>query len=117
MSSAIPALEKGMGSASLMQMPGGVYDKVKRMAETFADEFDRKTVVSFLEQSGDYVPQSGQIVGILKNMLEEMQASLKKATEDEAAAASGYGDLKASKEAEAAAAKEATQSKTVRQGE
>merc|ERR1719159_2172239 len=91
MSSAIPALEKGMGSASLMQMPGKVYDRVKRMAETFADEFDRKTVVSFLEQSGDYVPQSGQIVGILKNMEEEMQSALTKATGDEDTAVKGFG--------------------------
>merc|ERR1719161_2184937 len=90
MSSAIPALEKGMGGASLMQMPGGVADRVRRIAETRASDFDRKTVLAFLEQSGDYVPQSGQIVGILKAMLEDMSAELKKATEDEATAASGF---------------------------
>merc|ERR1719440_1877866 len=106
-----------MGSAALVQMPGGVYGRVKRVAEAYADDFDRKTVTSFLEQSGDYVPQSGQIVGILKNMLDEMTASLKKASADEATAVSGFADLKASKEAEAAAAKEAVQTKTVRQGE
>merc|ERR1719305_648235 len=100
MSKAIPALEKGMGSASLMQMPGGVFDRVKHIAEVYGEDFDRKTVLAFLEQSGDYVPQSGQIVGILKAMLDDMEA-----------------ELKASKEAQASASKEAIQTKTVRMGE
>merc|ERR1719478_1973771 len=109
--------EKGMGGASLMQLPGGVGNRVRRIAEAYADEFERKAVVSFLDQTGDYVPQSGQIVGILKAMLDDMQATLKKATADEVAAAKGYAELKASKEAQAAAAKEAIQTKTVRAGE
>ena len=117
MSKAIPALEKGMGSASLMQMPGGVFDRVKHIAEVYGEDFDRKTVLAFLEQSGDYVPQSGQIVGILKAMLDDMEAELKTAKADEASAASGYAELKASKEAQASASKEAIQTKTVRMGE
>merc|ERR1719247_2381764 len=61
MAGAIPALEKGMGGASFMQTEGG--SQLKKIAESYAftDESDRRNVVAFLEQSGDYVPQSGQI--------------------------------------------------------
>merc|ERR1719482_1669418 len=108
MASAIPALEKGMGAASLVQLPG-VAARIKQLAETSADltDFDRKAVTSFIEQGGDYAPASGQIVGILKAMKDDMEAELKKAT-----AAKGFADLKAAKETEAAAADEAIRTKT-----
>merc|ERR1719171_140916 len=59
---AIPALEKGMGGASLLQTEGG--SRLRKIADSFPfeDDMDRKSVMSFLDQSGDYVPQSGQIV-------------------------------------------------------
>ena len=69
-SGAIPALEKGMGGASFMQTPGA--DRIKRLvqASSSMNSFDRENVVAFMENraNGDYAPQSGQIVGILKNM-------------------------------------------------
>merc|ERR1719487_1241195 len=100
MAGAIPALEQGMGGASFVQTEGG--SRLKRIAESFpfTDDMDRRNVVAFLEQSGDYVPQSGQIVGILKMMKEEMEASLATAIEDESNSVKGFGELKASKEAE-----------------
>merc|ERR1719335_648983 len=83
MAKAIPALEQGMGAASLLQLPGA--DRLKKIVQTFTnvDEMDRRNVMSFLEQSGDYVPQSGQIVGILKAMKDDMEAGLKEAVADE----------------------------------
>jgi len=118
MASAIPALEKGMGAASLVQLPG-VVARIKQLAETSADltDFDRKAVTSFIEQGGDYAPASGQIVGILKAMKDDMESELKQATTDEETAAKGFADLKAAKETEAAAAAEAIRTKTARSGE
>merc|ERR1719174_1953199 len=117
MAGAIPALEKGMGGAALLQMPGG--DKLHKIVESYPnmDSMDRKNALAFLEQSGDYVPQSGQIVGILKAMKDEMEASLKEAIADEEKAVAGYADLKASKEKEVEMATEAIETKTARAGE
>merc|ERR1719171_2819892 len=117
MAGAIPALEKGMGGASLMQMEGG--SRLRKIAESFPfqDDMDRKSVMSFLDQSGDYVPQSGQIVGILKQMKEEMEGSLAKAVEDEEKAVAGFADLKSSKEQEQQAATTAIETKQTRAGE
>merc|ERR1719235_643295 len=117
MASAIPALEKGMGGAALLLMPGG--QKLHKLVETYAnmDEQDRRDTLAFLDQSTDYAPQSGQIVGILKAMKDEMEASLKEAIADEEKAAAGYADLKASKEKEVEMATEAIETKTARAGE
>merc|ERR1719217_1794479 len=78
---------------------------------------DRKNALAFLEQSGDYVPQSGQIVGILKGMKDDMEAELKEAVKAEEKAIAGFADLKASKEKEIEMATEAIETKTGRSGE
>merc|ERR1719440_2241798 len=78
---------------------------------------DCKDTLAFLDQSGDYVPQSGQIVGILKAMKDEMEAGLKEAIADEEKAVAGFADLKASKEKEIEMATEAIETKTARAGE
>merc|ERR1719262_158586 len=106
-----------MGGASLMQMPGA--NQLKKLVESYpsVDPVDRKNVVAFLEENGDYVPQSGQIVGILKGMKDDMEANLKEAISDEEKAVAGYADLKASKEKEIEIATEAIETKTLRSGE
>merc|ERR1719395_462646 len=80
---------------------------------------DRRTAAAFFEQSSDamYAPQSGQIVGILKAMKDDMEAELKEAVADEAKAVAGYADLKASKEKEIEMATEAIETKMARAGE
>jgi len=78
---------------------------------------DRRTALAFLEGSDEYAPQSGQIVGILKAMKDDMEAELKEAVADEASAVSGYNDLKASKATEVEMATEAIEAKTARAGE
>merc|ERR1719327_1091254 len=117
MASAIPALEKGMGGASLMQLPGA--NKLHKLVANYpnVDPMDRKNALAFLEQSGDYVPQSGQIVGILKGMKDDMEAGLKEAIADEEKAVAGFGDLKASKNKEIEVATEAVETKTARAGQ
>merc|ERR1719478_483725 len=109
-----------MGAASLVQMPGGVGDRLKRLVESspVTSDFDRQQVTAFLEQKADqdYVPASGQIVGILKSMKDEMEGTLQKLTTDEATNANGFEDLKASKQTEIATAAEAIKTKTARAG-
>merc|ERR550537_708270 len=78
---------------------------------------DRQSATAFLEENSDYAPQSGQIVGILKAMKDDMEAELKEAVEDEEKAIAGYGDLKASKEKEIEMATEAIETKMGRAGE
>jgi len=114
---AIPALEKGMGGASFVQLP--VASQIKKLVESSpnVDEMDKRSVVSFLEQSGDYVPASGQIVGILKAMEDDMKKTLDETKAEEAKSVTGYGELKASKESEVELATEAIETKTARAGE
>merc|ERR1719191_275231 len=117
MAKAIPALEKGMGGAALLQMPAG--DRLRTLVESYPnmDTEDRKNVVAFLQENGDYAPQSGQIVGILKGMKDDMEAELKEAIATEEKAIAGFAELKASKEKEIEMATEAIETKTGRSGE
>jgi len=117
MAGAIPALEKGMGGAALLQVPGG--DRLKKVIESSShiDSNDRKNVMAFLEENGDYAPASGQIVGILKGMKDDMEAELKEAIATEEKAIAGFAELKASKEQEIELATEAIEAKTSRSGE
>jgi hypothetical protein len=82
---AIPALEKGLG---LMQIPNSsrMFATLKKlsMISNAIDDYQKKNLSSFLSQGGslsrgvggDYAPSSGEIVGILKQMKEEMDKDL-----------------------------------------
>jgi len=117
MAKAIPALEKGMGGAAFMQMPGA--SNLHHLLESYPkmDPADRRDALAFLDASGDYEPASGQIVGILKGMKDDMEAELKESIADEEKAIAGFNDLKASKETEIEVATEAIETKTARAGE
>merc|ERR1719298_196248 len=116
MAKAIPALEKGMGGAALLQMPGG--NRLSKIVESYPnmDTEDRKNVIAFLQENGDYEPASGQIVGILKGMKDDMEAELKEAIASEEKSIAGFGELKASKEKEIEMATEAIETKMGRAG-
>merc|ERR1719355_231780 len=107
-----------MGAASLMQMPNS--NRLAKIVQNApnVDSYDRDSVVSFLEQKegGDYAPQSGQIIGIMKQMLEEMQAGSAEADAEEAKAVAAFNDLSASKNKEVSVATSAIEAKTVRSG-
>merc|ERR1719265_2904643 len=66
---------------------------------------------------GDYSAQSGEIVGILKAMRDEMDKDLNGAIGDEDKAAAGFAELAGAKKDEIAAASEAIEAKTQRSGE
>jgi len=118
LASAIPAIEKGMGAASFLQTPFG--NRVMKLVQSFPqmDPMDRRQVLGFL-QGGDAAESggAGEILGIMKQMKETMEANLAEAEADEAKAVSGFADLEASKNKEIEVATEAIESKTVRSGE
>merc|ERR1719352_1127525 len=80
------------------------------------DEFQRESVMDLL-QGKETAQSSGEITGMLKAMLEEMEGDLATAKKGEATAASGFEELSAAKAAEIASATSAIESKTKRAGE
>jgi len=122
MNAAIAALEKGMGKTGLMQMSKQALSSIAKAARvsTVLDDVERSSVLSFLDGTqnpfGDYSAQSGEIVGILKAMKDEMDKDLNGAIATEEKAAAGFEELASAKKAEIAAASEAIEAKTSRQG-
>jgi len=109
MGKAIPAIEQGMSGASLMQMPGmnRKMDKFRRYVEVskFINNDDRSAVLAFLDEgdsAGDASQSrgAGEILGILKNMKDEMEKDLGETQASEKAAHEGFNELKAAKEQE-----------------
>jgi len=117
---AIAALEKGMGKSFLQSQTGQRLRQIVQ-ASTAVDDYERSSVVAFLDQKqgnpfGDYGAQSGEIVGILKAMHDEMDKDLGGAVSAEEEAAKGFAQLAEAKKAEIAAAGSAIESKTQRSG-
>merc|ERR1719408_952816 len=82
-------------------------------------ELDRKELVAFLQgsQNDEYAPASGEIVGILKQLQDEMQADLKELIAQEEAAIKAYEELMAAKKKEVETLTKAIEEKLVRVGE
>jgi chromosome segregation ATPase len=95
--------------ASLLK--GTISPSQKRAIAAFIqspqDYFDAKPT---FKQS--YAPQSGEIFGILSQMLETFEANLSQSQKEEMANQKAYEDLKAAKEAEIAAGQEQIDKKT-----
>merc|ERR1712079_777653 len=90
---------------------GVITPSQKRAAAAFIqapqDYFDAKPT---FKQS--YAPQSGEIFGILTQMLETFEANLSQSQKEEMENQKAYEDLKAAKEAEIAAGREQIEKKT-----
>merc|ERR1719235_725522 len=78
---------------------------------------DREDVMAFLSASQGYVPQSGQISGILKTIEDEMTKSLQDATADEKSAISSYAGLMSAKTKQVQALTAAIEAKSKRVGD
>merc|ERR1719472_204172 len=115
LSKAIPAIEKGMGSAFLQTSAAGVLRQISESADMNAA--DRDLLASFLSEGENYAPKSGEIVGILKTMQDEMQKDFDDATAEENSAIADFDSLVASKKKEIEALTKAIESKTMRVGE
>jgi chromosome segregation ATPase len=115
MDGAIAALEKGL---SFVQMSGVQKDRVMTVVSESrnTDDYEKQEITDFL-QGKTATQGSGEILGMLKSMMEEMEGDLKSATSDEATAKTGYEDLIAAKTAEVDASTSAIETKTKRSGE
>jgi len=113
---AIPAIEGGMAGAFLQTAEAS---NLKRFAMEKADISDqtRQDVLEFLSGKGEYAPQSGQIVGILKQMEDEMTKALEEAETAEAEAIKAYDALMAAKEKEVETLNAQIEEKLTRKGE
>jgi len=114
---AIAAISTGMKGSFLQT---GVAQVVRTLAVNSATlaSADRDILMSFMEQgsSSGYAPASGQIVGILKVMKDEMEKDLADITAAEEEAKKNQADMKAAKEKELAAHTAAIEAKTERTG-
>jgi len=109
------AISKGV-AGSFLQSPAA---QVLQRAVSKADipEADQEAVTAFLSQSTSYAPQSGEIIGILKEMGDTMAANLADATSTEKDAIATYKGLMAAKTKEVAALTATVEAKTQQIGE
>jgi len=116
---AIAALEKGAYGAFLQTGSAKVLQRLVLSSQDLLDEVEREELVSFLSgsQSGSYAPQSGEIIGILKQMLDTMSKDLADATAEEEEAIKTYQALMAAKKKEVAALTATVEAKTGQIGE
>merc|ERR1719238_558423 len=115
LSKAIPAIEKGMGGAFLQTSSAAVLRQISMSANMIPA--DRDLLASFLSEGENYAPKSGEIVGILKTLHDEMTKDFADATSDENAAIASSESLVASKKKEIDALTKSIESKTARVGE
>merc|ERR1740115_674823 len=115
LSKAIPAIEKGMGGAFLQTSSATVLRQISESANMIPA--DRDILASFLSEGNNYAPKSGEIVGILKTLHDEMTKDFADATADETAGIASFESLVASKKKEIDALTKAVESKTMRVGE
>jgi len=117
MEKATAAISKGMGSAFLQTRASSV---LKQLAVSMdLSSIDREMLTNFLTQGeGDgYAPQSGSIVGILKQMTDTMKKNLASATAEEQAAIKDFEGLMAAKTKEINTLTKEIEAKTAKVGE
>jgi hypothetical protein len=113
---AIPAIEKGMGGAALMEFMGNkAFSQIKRALRSSAHltSGNREAVSSFLQSE---TPGSGEILGMLKAMKDELSRDIAQLEKDEASAVAGFTEMSASKKKEVEFADESIESKKERVG-
>jgi septal ring factor EnvC (AmiA/AmiB activator) len=115
LSKAIPAIEKGMAGSFLQTKEASILRQLSVSAEMIPA--DRDMLASFLSDGTNYAPKSGEIVGILKELKDEMTKDLEVGTAVEDKAIADYESLVAAKKKEIDALTKAIESKTMRVGE
>merc|ERR1719265_562958 len=113
MTGALAALRKGLSSSLLQTGVGQTLRSIIQNSPAVG-ESERSTLMSFLETGEG---GSDQIIGIVDQMKETLDADLKQSTADEESAKSGFTTLVASKEKSISAAGKAVEGKTARVGE
>merc|ERR1712157_331739 len=102
---AVTAIENGMAGAFLQTDTAQTLQQVVMNSRDMLEDDDRRDLLSFLSgsQNSDYAPQSGQILGILKQMADEMGKNLADAIAAEEKAVKMYEELMAAKKKEVTA--------------
>jgi len=114
LSKAIPAIEKGMGG--FLQTSAATALRSLSISMDMSS-VDREMLTAFLSSKSGYAPASGEIVGILKTMADEMGAELKDVTATEKGAIAAFDGLVKAKTKEINALTKAIESKMTRVGE
>jgi len=116
MSQAIIAIDKGMGG--FLQTRAAAVLRRLTLSMDMAT-FDRDLLSTFLsaKSSQEYEPQSGEILGILKQMRDQMQQDASKLVSEEENKKATFESLVQAKKKEIAAATKAIETKTGRVGE
>jgi len=114
---ALAAIVKGLSGGFLQTNAAGVLRKLA-VAKMDMFEIDRQALVSFLSGSQeDAAPGSDEIVGILKQLKDEMVKDLGEVVAAEDEAIKAYDELMVAKKEEVAALTKAIEEKLVRVGE
>merc|ERR1719399_2643702 len=114
---ATAAISKGMAGGFLQTSAAAVLRKMV-LSEDLSDN-QRDMLTSFLAQGSgaSYAPASGEIVGILKQLTDSMEADMKEAIEAEEKAKAEYDALMEAKQKEVDALTKAIEEKLKRVGE
>merc|ERR1719240_1384176 len=115
MSGALDALKKGLSAALLQTGVGNVLRNIVR-SSPLVRQSERSLLMSFLETGEGLEGGSDQIIGIVEQMKETMEADLAEATSKEAEAKASFETLMTSKTAEIESAGKAVESKAARSG-
>jgi predicted nucleic acid-binding Zn-ribbon protein len=113
---ATTAIEGGM-AGSFLQNAAATAALQKMTIDADMSTPDREMLTAFLSQGQGYAPASGQIVGILKQMKETMEATLAEVTTTEEEAIKTFDALMAAKKKELEANTAAIESKLERVGQ
>jgi len=116
---AIPAIENGMGG-SFLQTSGSALSQLIASSKEISEE-DRGSVQAFLQAASGatsgYAPQSGEIVGILKQMNDTMKKDLADITATETGAIADFNELVAAQNKAIQAATDTIEEKTEQSGQ
>merc|ERR1719486_1902261 len=119
MKKATAAIEKGAGGAFLQTSTASILQQLSITMDI--SSMDREELTAFLTQGqgsgAGYVPQSGQITGILKQMTDTMVKDLASITSDEKAAIKDFNGLMAAKTKEINTLTKEIETKIARVGE
>jgi len=115
---ALLQMGQGASASELMQVTTILQHEMQKHAALLKGVLthsQEKKIAAFVQQApsaGSYAPQSGQILGILKQMLETFESNLSQGQKDELQGSSDYENLKAAKESEIGAASDQIELKT-----
>jgi len=115
---AITSIGQGMAGGFLQTGAARILKQALNSRDLLEDD-DREELMSFLagSQTSDYAPQSGEILGILKQMGDEMSKDLKESTEAEETVIKVFERLMAAKKKEIDALSSSIETKLGRIGD